>query len=105
MTVQEIQAFVVSVDPNAGHYESTYRGSDAYTEWHEKSTMPLMGDGVHVGGIRFQIDRYTKDENDSVAAALFEALENRDDIAFEHIVDYEGPETGYIRHIFDCEGV
>lgn len=103
MTKAEIQAFVVSIDPNAGHYESAFRGSDAYTEWREDGTLPFMGDNRHQGGIHFIIDRYTKDENDAIAAAFFSALEEKDDVAFEHITDEE-PDTGYIHHIFDCEG-
>ena len=104
MTVSQFQAFVVSVDPDAGHYLSAFRGGYAYTEWREIRTLPLMGDGKHLGAMRFQIDRFTKDENDAVAAALYQALESRDDIAFEYIVDAE-TETEYIHHIFDCEAV
>ena len=103
MTLSQIQAFVVSVDPNAGHYESAYRGSDAYTEWREIRTLPFMGDGEHVGILKFQIDRFTKQENDSIALAFEAALEQNDGIAYEHITDEE-PDTHYIHHIFDCEG-
>lgn len=104
MTLSEIQALVVSVDPNAGHYESAYRDVEAYTVWFEARTLDLMGDNQHVGGIRFQIDRYTKTEGDTIAEAFEQALEARDDVAFMHITSFE-TDTGYIHHIFDCEGV
>lgn len=104
MTLSDIKSFVVSCDSNAGHYESAYRDRDAYTVWFEKSTLPMMGDNKHIGGIKFQIDRFTKSESDSIAAAIETALENRDDIAYEHVTSYE-MDTGYIHHIYDCEGV
>lgn len=104
MTLNEIQALVVSVDPNAGHYESAWRGSDAYTEWNEKRTLDFSGDNRHLGAVAFQIDRYTKAQDDAIALALEAALEARDDVAFEHLTDPE-PETGYVHHIFDCEGI
>lgn len=104
MTLSEIQALVASVDPNAGHYESAYRDSDAYTVWQETGTLPYMGDNHHMGALRFQIDRFTKQDGDSVAAALEAALEARDDVAFQHITDHE-PDTRYIHHIFDCEAI
>lgn len=104
MTLEDIRQLIISVDAAAGHYESAYRSKDAYTVWHEKNTMEMTGDNVHLGGIMFQIDRFTKDEDDAIAAALYIALEARDDIAFEHLTDYE-IDTGYIHHIFDCEGI
>lgn len=103
MTLQEIQDLVVSCDPNAGHYESAYRDKVAYTVWFEKSTLDYMGDNAHMGGIQFQIDRFTKQEGDSIAAAIENTLESRDDVAYQHLTDYE-IDTGYIHHIFDCEG-
>ena len=104
MTLHEIQAFVVSVDPHARHYDSAHRHGEPYTVWWEKSTLPIMGDGQHLGGLKFQISRYAKRENDAIAAALYSALEERPDISFDYLTDYE-PETGYIHHIFDCEGI
>ena len=104
MTLDEIQAFMVSVDPTAGHYESAHRDGEAYTVWREKRALDFMGDGMHMGGIKFQIDRFAKLEGDFIAASLYAALEARDDIAFEYLTDYE-PDTGYIHHIFDCEGI
>ena len=104
MTLHEIQAFVVSIDPNARHYDSAHRHGEPYTVWKEGPTLGMTGDGRHMGGLRFRIHRFAKRESDAIAAALFAALEERDDIAFAYENDYE-PDTGYIHHIFDCEGI
>lgn len=103
MTLYEIQALMVSVDPEARHYDSAQRHGP-YTVWKEGPTLGMMGDGQHMGGIRFTVHRFTKREGDRIAAALYSALEARDDVAFAYQTDYE-PETGYIHHIFDCEGI
>lgn len=104
MTLEDIKTLVTSVDPTAGHYESAYRGGQAYTVWKEGPTLGFTADGKHQGAIKFYIDRFTKEEFDLIAPALFDALENDDRVAFTHLVDYE-QDTGYIHHIFDCEGL
>ena len=104
MTLYEIQALVVSVDPEARHYDSAHRDGESYTVWKEGTTLGMMGDGQHMGGIKFVVHRFTKDEDDATATELCNALEARDDVSFAYVADYE-PETGYIHHIFDCEGI
>ena len=104
MTLSDIKAFVAAVDPNAGHYESAYQGSQAYTVWRERTTLAMMADDEHQGGFRFQIDRFTKDEGDAIAAAIETALDADPRIAYERLTDYE-QDTRYIHHIFDCEGI
>lgn len=104
MTVEEIRRFVVSVDPNAGHYTSAYRDTDAYTIWYERRTLPIMGDNQHVGVRAFQIHRYTKSDADPIVAAFEAALEANDQIAFEHVTLPESPDSDYVHHVFDCEG-
>ena len=104
MTLDEIREMVAAIDPTAGHYESEHRDGDPYTVWRERRPLPYTADGQHIGALRFQVDRFTKSENDAIAAALFAALEAREDVAFEYLPDYE-PDTGYIHHIFDCEGI
>lgn len=103
MTPSEIKAFLVAVDPTIERYESSHAGSDAYTVWRELGPRGIWADGHLQHVMRFQVDRFTKTENDATAMAIRIALEDRDDIAFEYLVDYE-PDTGYIHHIFDCEG-
>lgn len=101
MTCTEIKTFLVSVDPTIERYESSKKG-DAYTVWYELGMPNIFSDGQHEEIQRFQIDRFTKEEDDTTAAAIFTALEARDDISFDYLVDHED-DTGYIHHIFDCE--
>lgn len=103
MTLNEIQSLVVSMDPQAGHYESDHREGEPYTVWYELFVLDLMSDDHHEDAWAFHINRYTKQENDPIAAAFFATLDSDDRIAFEYRVDYE-QDTGYIHHIFDCEG-
>lgn len=105
MTVEEIKAIVVAVDADAGHYDSAYQGTAAYTVWQEIRPLPIMGDDGHATEAwSFQVDRFTQTEGDAIAAALRAALESNHRVAFGYRVDYE-PDTGYIHHIFDCEGI
>ena len=101
MTCTEIKTFLVSVDPTIERYESSKKG-DAYTVWYELGMPGIFSDGQHEDIQHFQIDRFTKEEDDTTAAAIFTALEARDDISFSYLVDHED-DTGYIHHIFDCE--
>lgn len=103
MTLAEIKALVVAVDPDAQHYDSAKKGP-AYTVWRENQLIGLMADNRHQGAVGFQIDRYTRAENDHIAAAFAAALEDDDRVAYQYLVDYE-PDTRYIHHIFDCEAM
>lgn len=103
MTTSEIKTMLVAVDSTVERYESSRTGSEAYTVWRELGPGAFFADGKHQDVTRFQIDRFTKTEDDTVAAAIFTALEARDDVAFEYLVDHE-TDTGYIHHIYDCEG-
>lgn len=103
MNLRDIQSFLVAVDPTIEHYESTHKNADAYTVWYEIQRSGLRaGNRFPEKSWRFQIDRFTRQEYDPVAAALESALENCPAIAYDYLVDYE-PDTGYIHHIFDCE--
>jgi hypothetical protein len=105
VTVDEIQAFVVSVDPHAGHYCSDHRTGEAYTVWREIRLITLEGDDACAEEAWvFQIDRFTKSEQDEIAAALLAALMASTGIAFRYFVTPPEPDTGYIHHIYDCEG-
>lgn len=103
MTLGEIKALVVGCDPNAGHYESAYQGGEAYTVWREIRRLDLMADDLHQSGWAFQIDRFTKAEDDAIAEAIAAALDAESAVAYRYEVDYER-DSGYIHHIFDCEG-
>lgn len=104
MTVDDIKDFVVAIDPDADHYESEYREGASYTVWYEQGPIEEdSGDGEYLGGIKFTIARITREENDVIAAALYAALDASDTIAFQYKPDFD-PESGYILHIFACEG-
>ena len=101
MTVREIQDFVASIDPLARHHFCTEEGD--FTRWEEIELLPYMGDDEHIEAWRFQIDRFTRSEDDPIAAAFRAALETSHRIAFGYRRTFE-PDTGYIHHIFFCEG-
>ena len=91
------------MDPSAGHYESAHRPGQSYTVWQEIQRAGLLADNKRpCKSWRFQIDRFTKNENDAIAQQLEEALEADPRITYNYVVDYE-PGTGYVHHIFDCE--
>ena len=102
MTLAEIKAFLVTVDSTIERYESSKTDAEAYTVWYEVNPKTAFADGQHQDVTKFQVDRFTKTEDDATAAAIFTALDERDDISFDYLVDYES-DTGYIHHIFDCE--
>ena len=71
MTVSEIKTLLVSVDPNVQRYEHDGAGTaDAYTVWYELQPVGCYGDGQEEGTIRFQVDRFTKEEDEALAATL-----------------------------------
>lgn len=104
MTLEDIRAFVAAIDPDAGHFASAYQGSPAYTVWKEFNTLGMMADDQHQGGIKFQIDRFARDEFDRIARDIKAALEADPRIAYRKETDYER-DTGYIHHIYECEGI
>ena len=105
MTLDDIRTLVIQVDPNAGHYESAFRSSDAYTVWYELQRTGMFANNRRsAASWHFQIDRFTKSEYDAVAMQLEAALEAHPAIIYDYIVTYE-PDTGYIHHIFDCQAV
>lgn len=105
MTVQEIKDLLVAMDPDVQRYDHDRAGEgEAYTVWREVQPVGLYGDGQEEGSIRFQVDRFTKEEDEETATQIRAALEGQDDITVDYRVDYER-DTGYIHHIFDCEAV
>lgn len=102
MTLDDIGKLLASADPGVSHYFSRKTGEN-YTRWFETRQLPFLADDTHQEGWHFQVDRFTKQEQDPVADALFAALDGDDRVTVQHLVDFE-PDTGYIHHIFDCEG-
>lgn len=104
MTLREIQTFVAEIDPDARHYYSDHKDED-YTVWYETERIGLNGDNTEAEEAwKFQIDRFTRDDDDLIAAELYDALRESDRIACRYLVDFE-LDTGYTHHIFECEGM
>ena len=101
MTIPEIRGFLATIDPNIRHHRSM-RETDDYTYWDETHIMPFTADNRHAPDWAFVVHRYTKTEDDELAAQIFAALDADDRIALSYDVDSD-PETGYIHHIYDCE--
>ena len=105
MTLDDIRLLVVSVDPEAAHYESPRQGQEAYTVWQETRRLDLSADDSHADeGWAFTVDRFSRKEIDPIRRALFAALDGDERVAVTELTAYE-PDTGYIHSIFDCQGV
>ncbi len=102
MTLSDIKALAVSIDQNARHYFSESTGED-YTYWEETQRLGRLANDSHEEAWAFYIHRFTKDEDDTVAAAIFAALDADPRVTVSHTTDYEA-DSGYIHHIFQCEG-
>ena len=102
MKLTDIATLIGGVDAQARHYFSMST-ADAYTYWEETQQLPLVSDDKHDEGWRFYVHRFTKDEADTVAAALYAALDTDPRVTVIHTTDYE-TDSGYLHHIFQCEG-
>ena len=103
MKLKTIAELIGTVDPAARHYDNPHDGTN-YTAWREYERLGAARDDRHGYGWKFQIDRFTKQEFDEVAGDLEKMLARTPGIAYTYLVDYE-QDTGYIHHIFDCEGI
>lgn len=104
MTVQEIAGIIVQADPDAQHYKAEM-DTEAFTVWMEYERIGLMADDEYAEpGWKFEIDRYTKTEFDPIVEKLEQVLTEAPGVTWTHRVMYD-IDTGYIRHVFDCEGI
>lgn len=103
MTLADIKDVILAVDPDATHY---FRrgGGENYTTWKETEILPDAAGNRHVEGWMFVVNRFTKSETDEIDQALFQAFEADDRIAFTKTTLHE-EDTGYIHHVYDCEGI
>lgn len=105
MTLSEIRSLLVSVDPDIRHYFSM-SDADAYTYWEETRRLPLIADdryGAEDQGWHFYVHRFTRTEGDTIAQNFFNTLDADPRTTVIWQTDYEH-DTGYIHHIFECEG-
>ena len=102
MTLEDIRTLLANVDPDIRHYFSEEPSQD-YSYWEETRRLPFMADDLHEEGWRFYVHRFTRDERDPIAPRLFAALESDPGTTVAWRVDHE-PDSGYIHHIFECEG-
>jgi hypothetical protein len=102
MTVEEIRDLMIEADPDAQHYYSLRTETD-YTVWAEYERTPYSANNRADKGWKFQVDRFTRQEFDPIAK-LLEKVMDEAYISYSHQVAYD-PETGYVHHLFDCEGV
>lgn len=102
MTLSDIRDLLITADPAIRHYFSAETHRD-YSYWQETRQLPIMADDCHESGWRFYVHRFTRCEDDPVAQRIMETLDADPRTTVSHQVDYE-PESGYIHHIFDCEG-
>lgn len=103
MTLEDVKALVLSADEQAMHYVHA-KGRSAYTTWRETRGLNLMANNEHERGWAFTIDRFTQTEFDGVAKSIAQILTEAEGVAYSYLVDYER-DSGYIHHIFDCEGI
>lgn len=105
MTKNEIQALLVTIDPDLKHYEVATDGRN-FTVWMEYERIVFYADdGSAEKGWKVEINRFTKDEDDPIPDRLEELLEADGRILVKpRRVQYD-QRSGYIRHIFDCEAI
>lgn len=102
MTVEAIRDLILEAAPEAKHYRSAVQG-DSFTVWQEYRQLDFSADDEHTEAWAFQVDHYTKLEFDPIASAIRMVLEKHPGTTYRYEVVVE-KDTGYIRHMFDCEG-
>ena len=106
MTLNEIKALLVTADPNIKHYFSMHGSEEPYSYWEETNMLPFTGDDRHAIGDqawRFYVHRFTKTEGDAIAGAIFAALDGDPRTTVRWVTDFDR-DSGFIHHIFECEG-
>ena len=102
MTKDKIKALLVTADPDIRHYFSM-SDADGYSYWEETQRLPTVADDEHEQAWRFYVHRYTRTENDAIAQAIFDVLDADPRTTVRWVTGFDN-ESGYIHHIFECEG-
>lgn len=103
MTLGEIRDLLVSVDPDIRHHFSAEETVD-YTYWENTRRLPLIADDRHEEAWAFTVHRFTRDEFDPIAGRLFTALDTEPNVTVRYTGPVYEPDSGYLHHIYDCEG-
>lgn len=103
MTREDIKKLVLSADPDAQRFFSDKKGK-SFTVYGEYRRTSQSAEDRHDYGWRFEIDRFTTDPDDPVADRIEEALINHPGVTYTYEIGFDHA-SGYIRHIFDCEGI
>lgn len=105
MTLTEIKELLVTVDPKIKHYFSMEKAR-RYSYWEETRRLPHVADDGHPSneeGWRFYVHLFTTAQEDPMAAAFHRTLDGDPRTTVIWTVDHDA-ESGYIHHIFECEG-
>lgn len=105
MTLNEIRDLLVTVDPKIKHYFSMEK-SKRYSYWEETRRLPFVADNGHPSdeeGWHFYVHLFTTAQGDPMATAFHAALDGDPRVTVIWTVDFD-QESGYIHHIFECEG-
>lgn len=105
MTSEQFRDVLKQVTDQVYHFESMGDTAGEHIVWQETSGRGIYGGNRRKGAVkRLQVDLYTKDDSGALLEKLLEALDT-DEIAFDEPVTTYEKETGYIRHIVECEVV
>lgn len=100
MSLDEFKELLLEADPKATKASGTSTG-ERTVWWPGGIDDSLMSDDIEEEVVRLvYVDRFTKQDHDQIAAAIYTALDGAF-IPFRHEVIYEN-ETGYIHHNFTC---
>lgn len=99
--MDKLKELLLAIDPEVSKFQGAGKGN--YTVWTPYGENVLLA-GNHRREVahKVQIDRFTMDDPDEIADAIYAALEKAEFVTFDHQLDYE-PDTGYIHHLYDCE--
>lgn len=103
MTLGDIRALLVQADPGCRHYFSAEEQED-YTYWQEGVRLPFTADDTHLEAWAFTVHRFTRSEYDPTVSRITGTLDACPEVAVRYQGGVFERETGYIHHIWDCEG-
>lgn len=103
MTIDEICDLVLSVDPDTMHHFNMSK-APSYSYWEETEPLDLHSDDQTEEAWHFYVHYFTKIENDPRARTFFDTFDADPRVTVRWTNGGRESDTGYIHHIFDCEG-